>query len=454
MTRFHTWRFRPLLWAGLLTLGAMMPGLARHAAAVCVGDCNGDGRVSIAEAQACVNRGANLSGPACAAADQNGDNQVEPTEVGLCIQSFLDSTTCPMVFTPVPTATNTQPPTATATNTPPPPPTSTSTPPSTNTPVSTNTPPPPPTSTFTPAESPTPSATPTISNHTCTLAAGSDINIYSAAFPVPLGFATTGSAISIGGAGAVAVCDVVNFTPINIIGIGYVCIQPGSGCAQGTRYCGPGAAGSGPALGIDVESDGNIGACTSNAACSTLCDAACPSKFGAGFAQLNSSCTGYCTTGAQMVCTTDAQCGAADQGSCNGPDNPAANANKCQCSCIKTAAFGGSDPGDLQCNLGADLKVEMAPPCNGTDVLINVGKACIPVTTQEAKGKIVNANFATGATVPGAAPGPDANDRQGGAVACDTFDSGTTTGLAGVGAVNFFGSTIGDLTVGLKAVCQ
>jgi hypothetical protein len=128
--------------------------------------------------------------------------------------------------------------------------------------------------------------------------------------------------------------------------------------------------------------------------------------------------------------------------------------NICQCTCIKTDAFGGSDAGDLQCNLGADLTVEMGAPCNGTDLLIDVGQACIPVTTQRAKGRIDDGNFVPGSTVPGAAPGPDSNDRTGAPLSCAQVDTSTTTGLEGVGAVNFFGSTIGDLSVGLKAVCM
>jgi hypothetical protein len=352
--------------------------------------------------------------------------------------------------TPTATATRTATPTATATGTRTNTATATATRTATNTVTNTSTP------TNTP--SPTPTSTP-LPLHKCVLGGGianSYVNIFSAAFPVPLAFDTTGSAIDVGGAGALGACAVQNFNPIFIIGIGYVCINPGppGACANGPRYCGPGAPGSGPALGIDVLSDGNVGACTGNAACSATCDTTCPMQYGAGYSQLSSSCTGFCTTGAQQACTTDAQCAGLSQGSCNGPDNPGANANKCQCSCIKTDAFGGSDPGDLQCNLGADLKVEMAPPCNGTDVLINVGAACIPLSTERAHGRIDDANFIGGSTVPGPTPGPNSNDQTGLPLACATLDASTTTGLSGVGAVNFFGSTIGDLSVGLKATCQ
>jgi hypothetical protein len=46
------------------------------------------------------------------------------------------------------------------------------------------------------------------------------------------------------------------------------------------------------------------------------------------------------------------------------------------------------------------------------------------------------------------------NDQSGTELACATLDTSTTTGLVGVGTVNFFNSTIGDLSLGVKALCQ
>jgi hypothetical protein len=292
--------------------------------------------------------------------------------------------------------------------------------------------------------------------HKCVLGGGianSYVKIYSAAFPVPISFDSSGSSIDVGGSGGAAGCRVQNFNPINVASIGTICIQPASGCPGGARYCGPGAPGSGPAFGIDYLSDGNVGACSSNAACIAACITQCPIEY-AGHSIGAAGCVGYCTKGTQQACTTDAQCAALGQGSCNGPDNPGANANTCQCGCVDPAAFGGSDPGDLQCQLGARLTVESAPPCDGTDTLINVGDACIPLTTQRAHGRIDDANFAPGSTVPGPMPGPNTNDQSGVPIACATLDASTTTGLSAVGVVNFFGSSIGDLSVGLKATCN
>jgi hypothetical protein len=400
------------------------------------------------------------------------------TPTSTTTQSATQTITATATITATQTNTATQTHTSTAT------PTSTDTPvgPS-NTPTETLTP----SVTLTPSLTQTPSLTPAVSDtptvsptpsptetpmapvlHKCVLTGGfanSYVNIYSAAFPVALAFDTTGSAIDIGGIGSVGACAVQNFNPIFIIGIGFVCIQPGDPCPNLTRYCGPGAPASGPALGIDVRSDGNIGACTGNPACEADCDTYCPGTLGAGFTQLSSGCTGYCTEGSgNTACTADAVCSGLGEGACNGPDNLSmAQANICQCSCIKTDAFGGSDPGDVQCNLGAALTVEMGGPCNGTDVLIEVGNACIPVTTQRAKGRIEDGNFVPGSTVPSAVTscmpagmpdGSHCNDQLGLPLDCAVVDTSDTTGLVGVGAVNFFGSTIGDLSVGLKATCQ
>jgi hypothetical protein len=427
----------------------LLASLAGRASAVCVGDCDEDGRVSIANVQACVNRGAGLQGPACAAADQNLDGSVDANEVDQCIQAFLDASTCPLVFTPVPTPTRTNTPGPTATIT--------------NTALPTATQP-----------VPTATLTPTIAEFNCDLAATSGIQLFIAALPVPLAFPITGS-IGIGagppdGSGnSTAVCDVKQLNPVNIPSIGVVCISQGGGCAVGRRDCD-----GGTPLGIEVASDGNAGACTGNAVCQTICATHC----GDATHVLSAQCTGYCTAGDQSACTSDAQCEVAPKGgACNGPDNlPAARANLCQCNCLDTAAHGPGVAGDLQCNLGSSLLVENAAPCGGncdgpgtetcphgmnsecpagekciTDVKISVGSTCIPVTTERASSLISNANFAAGSTVPGEG---NSNDIAGATVSCAAFDAGMLSGVTGVGAVNFFGSALGDLAVGLRATCK
>jgi hypothetical protein len=279
-----------------------------------------------------------------------------------------------------------------------------------------------------------------LTNHTCVLDPTSDIKIHIAALPIPLTFALSGS-LDIGAGGNFASCGIQTLDPIDISSIGTVCISPSGGCATGKRNC----AGAGPALGIDAYSDGNRGACASNAACATTCATFCGADT-----VLTAQCTGHCT-GDDSTCNLDSDCVTAGQGACNGPDPVGVHGGICQCSCINTAAHGASDPGDFQCNLGSNLVVETAAPCDGTDVTIPVGTTCIPVSTEEASALITHANFSTN-TVPKPPDGP--NDQTGAPIACATVDSSTTTGLTGVGAVNFFGSALGDLSVGLKSVCQ
>jgi hypothetical protein len=281
-----------------------------------------------------------------------------------------------------------------------------------------------------------------IPEHKCVLdtspTTDSQIQIHIAALPVPLTFGMSG-ALDIGAAGAIATCDIQMINPINIPSIGFVCISPAGGCAPGSRACA-----GGPALGIDIQSDGNAGACTSNAQCTSI--ATCP----VGYTLLgDGACTGYCSGPTHEACTNDADC--SGNGACNGPDPVGSNNNICQISCIDTTAHGASGAGAMQCQLGSDLVVESAAPCNGTDTTIDVGQTCIPVSTQRASSIVNDANFNPGSTVP---PPPNVNDQLGVSIPCATVDASTVTGLRGVGAVNFFGSALGDLAVGLKATCQ
>jgi hypothetical protein len=453
MTTHSNWRSAWLAAAcGLAGLGLA----ARPALAVCAGDCNGDGRVSIAEVQTCVNLAAGLSAPACAAADRDNDGTVEANDVDACVLSFLDADTCPMVATPVPVATST--PTKQPTSTVPP--TNTTAPTNTVPPTATNTRPPnTPTNTATkaPTNTPQPTATPTatqgLTDHECKLdptpvagLAKSRIELNVAALPVPLRFALSGT-IKLGTAppdasnNSQATCTVENISPVNIPGIGVVCIGPSSGCAIGQRDCD-----GGTPLGIDVTSDGNIGACTGESDCAAQCATTC----GGSDKVLNSGCTGFCNIGGPKSCNLDADC-LPNNGACDGPDPVGANSGLCQCTCVNKSAHGASAAGDFQCNLGSNLVVENSAPCGNGDVKINVGSTCIPVGSQEASSSIVDANFQPGSLLPAA---PNVNDNKGAHVSCSAMDAGQLKGISGVGAVNFFGSALGDIAVGLVSTCQ
>jgi hypothetical protein len=96
-----------------------------------------------------------------------------------------------------------------------------------------------------------------------------------------------------------------------------------------------------------------------------------------------------------------------------------------------------------------------ARPC--PDVIVTFGSTCVPLTTQRATGKIVDANFISASEVP---PPPLVNDASGVPLACATLDASTTSGLVAVGATNFFYGDgilswyLGDESDSLKLTCQ
>ena len=292
--------------------------------------------------------------------------------------------------------------------------------------------------------------------HQCVLAGAgaSTISLHTAALPVPLVFNVSGDldfASDDAGTGSGLEdtdCEINTFNPINIPSIGFVCVTPGpvGVCLPGDRWCGTG---TGPALGIDWHSDGSVGACTSNTACTTACAAQCAAL--GSFNMVTGQCTGFCSGPTVQACTTDAQCASTANGTCNGPDPTGANSNLCQCHCINTAAHGPSDPGELQCHLSAHVNVENAVPCDGIDILTAVGDMCIPLSTQRASADIVDTNFVSGGVVP---PSPNVNDQSGNPVSCADLVSTGTSGLVAVGVVNSFGSNLGDVSVGMMATCQ
>ncbi len=289
-------------------------------------------------------------------------------------------------------------------------------------------------------------------SHTCVLdstpATDSELKIYTALFGgFPITAALSGS-VSISADvdvdGGSADCNVVSLNPVPIAAIGLICIAPGSGCPVGERSCDAG----GPALGISVASAGVGGVCTSNTQCDTIAAGACGGVANVG----SSTCTGFCSAGTEAACTSDAAC-LPSNGSCSGPDPVGLASNICQFSCLNTAAHGPSAAGDLQCNLGASLTVEFGAPCGDGDTLINLPNNCLPLSTQQASGSISNANFNTppGGMIPVA---PNVNNLTGAEVSCGALNASTTTGMVAVGAANFFGSAIGDLSTSLKVKCQ
>ena len=108
-----------------------------------------------------------------------------------------------------------------------------------------------------------------------------------------------------------------SFDPIPIPSIGLVCINPINTCDSGVIDCD-----GGTPVGVNMQADHNITqlnpACTSNAGCSTQCDAFCLAKgpaLRADLLRLRGPCLGGTMNDA--ACTMDTQC---TGGSCVGGD--------------------------------------------------------------------------------------------------------------------------------------
>jgi hypothetical protein len=359
----------------------------------CVGDCNGDGRVLVNEVVLGVNIGLDLADiEDCRAMDADADGSVEVNEVIRAVNNGLNECS---------------------------------------------------------PSSPTPTPPPDgeIGEHACVLDAGSEITVHVAAVPIPLVFTSVGSlGVSCGAPGAddtaVCTCALVSLEPVQVAGIGLVCVDPAAGCAAGRVDCD-----GGEPLDVSVVADATSGSCSDNPTCEAVCQGECAavdrSVFFAG-------CTGFCSGGSNdgAGCAVEADCPGAF---CNGQDPVAAgDRGVCQCQCIDLDAGETSPPGQLQCQFGISLRVEGAAPCDGTDVQIAVGSTCVPGTTGVASTQVVNANQVEGLRLPMGGPATVT----GHAIPCDQLREIGTTEMTLVGGASFFGSALGDLAITVESHCR
>lgn len=273
--------------------------------------------------------------------------------------------------------------------------------------------------------------------NTCTFASGSGFPLSTALGPINL--AATGSIdIAVGGSSGSnkASCNLRSLSPVNLAGVGFVCVSPATGCSPGSVDCAGGSS-----KGVSLNAQRTIGSCTDNTTCASACSANC----GAGATVIQSACEGFCTGSnpANQACTTDAQC--LGNGACAGQDG-VPNGNICECQCLLPLPD-STPPGGIRCNLGTSLVVEAAAPCDGNDVIITVGTACFPLTTTNAFGIVNNAN-----AIPGNQLGPFVGS--GATNSCSDQNAGDTSGMKLVGSYAFFASTIGDILTGTNLICQ
>lgn len=339
--------------------------------------------------------------------------------------------------------------------TPPPTEAGTPLPPPTNTPVvATSTPlPPSPTPTATqtgPTQTPgegtaTPTATgtpgPPLGSFDCRLnSAASRITINFALGNLPIfnlsgHLATDCGAVDPVTGRASCVSRVASFDPINVPNIGLVCITPVEGCPDG-----PAACEGGPNVDVNLNQHHNIGTCDGNPSCRTACEARCA---GMGMEFFDSGCEGFCEEGpnADGPCQFDTDC---PGGSCVGGE-PVVHLHACQCQCLG----GGetpSSPGAFLMRVGARLEVEPGLPCGDGDAFIILPPICIPLTTEQASGVLLQANNLDQQF------GPFGDS--GGRLTCEDLAANSVTGMNLVGHISFFDSTLGDLEIALDWVCQ
>ncbi len=363
-----------------------------------------------------------------------------PTNTFTATATRTNTATATVTDTPTTTPTNTN--TATVTNTPTATATNTATATATVTDTFTVTLTPTVTPTATESGTPTETPTPSLGSHKCVMDSSvSTVQIATQALPLPP-FAATGAvdidcgAVNPTTGKAACDCSLQYFDPINIIGIGYICFTPGAPCPAGEIDCD-----GGNGLDVDMQSDHNVGACTGNPDCAAQCVAFC-----APASVFNSGCEGFCVGGVNdgLPCTDDSDC---PGGSCPGKDG-LPHGNICGCDCLD---IGGapSRAGGLQCNMPVNIDVEINPPCGDGDVLIAVGTRCLPLTTETVTSQMHNANNSGGKNFP-----VPATNLLGVPADCLDLETSILTGTRMVGSLNFFDSTIGDLTTAEDFTCQ
>jgi len=244
-----------------------------------------------------------------------------------------------------------------------------------------------------------------------------------------------------------AACDCIvnSFDPIVIPSIGDVCIDPVAGCPAGEIDCD-----GGNSLNIDTRGEHNIGACGSNAACSTSCDTFC-NGFGVTYDQISSGCEAFCDGGVndEDPCTRDTDCPGA---ACVGGE-PVAHPGVCGCLCGGTQLGAASDAGSLSCYLGIQIDVQLPSDgdCDiGDPTPIKLSPLCGPITSEGAAGQINDTNNTVNKKLP---PGMGST-QTGAGIDCNTLASSTTTGLKLVGGLGFYDSTLGDIYSAQTLLCE
>ncbi|MFN8641988.1 MAG: hypothetical protein U0802_10130 [Candidatus Binatia bacterium] len=251
----------------------------------------------------------------------------------------------------------------------------------------------------------------------CTLTSSSQLFLQTAALPLPL-LPTGTFSISCGAKGAdgtaACSCELMQFGPVVIPAIGDVCVNPASGCSPGIIDCDGGSS-----LGVDLDANHNIAACTGDAQCAASCDAYCGAK-GAKYTRQSYGCEGYCQGGSNAGGTCDYDSDCPGLVSRKGPHHPP---GRLQLRVLGKDLGAAGGAGGLSCNLGTQINVELPSSgvCGDKPATIQLAPVCTAVTTQTSSGVVKNANDTAGATRPRPRRIRCRRWSRGNAVSCDSF---------------------------------
>ncbi len=352
----------------------------------CVGDCNDNGAVNIAELIRAVGISlGNINVSECTAADANGNGTVAINELIQAVNNSLFG--C-----------NVAP--------------------------------------------PTPTPLPEVFDSVCTLADTSELNLL---LPLPatinlFPLGEIGVSCTDDGTDLSCTCEVQTFDPVNIIGLGDVCIEPFTPCPARVADCD-----GNDGIDVNVVANRNVGQCTSPANCASVCDAHCDG-LGAGYFRQSSTCEDFCLGGSNdgNSCSVDANC---PGGSCGGPEG-GVDGTICECVCAEPGVGTGTT-GGLSCSLGVAITVELDEDgvCGNVPPTITLAPLCGELTSGVSIGRMDNA-----ANMSGLVLGP--TTLTGAPSSCEDVRAETVSGAAMVGHLGFFGSSVGDILSEIKFVCE
>ncbi len=179
-----------------------------------------------------------------------------------------------------------------------------------------------------------------------------------------------------------------------------------------------------------------------------MCDLYC-SSLGPDFVQHDSGCEGFCQaesgpkTGASCTVNSDCCVGTCtlDSAACAGGSLPPPESHTCGCECIAQGVGPPSRPGTLRCELGLQVWIESAGPCDEQDISIVTEPACFPFTTEASTATMLNVNQQIGQTFVATPLMGNPGD------GCTALANSVTSGSVLVGHSGAFDSGIGDLYI-------